>query len=592
MLSGPNNGRTTTPSHNYRRPTPFYAGQPPRKKHRIINTKNNNNNNRNSQTQRFDRKRPLLLIRTAPFSTPGSSVGSEPEDYASQYECDSEGTSATSNSELSFRGERWPWSKVGPAAAAATEDTSSKSLPISNLREAFHVAVSLVLEHYFQHRGGYKLSPAEKSKQRMADLKADGTAEDWKKSPEEDVFRQRRQRILSALESSVGQNSFSATTHIGPPFTMQRIAEVLVAPERYYTQTHKLCNCLEKLLLVTSSVSAFGGITGGETLQSRVEDREIEALADEKGRLQSQFRPWRLRRGALSSPSDELNDGLARHDRRENLSPEKKYHDSGEASSEHESSNWREIPEATTRASLRTTFDHVGADPHHHSKDIRVLAENRGMANSPPPPVLTHGLAGGILRHYDQDHHGLAARAPSPPILFSGESTSSHPLGHVHHGNSSIHLLQLNQAAAFAGLSPFELLGLHSSAHESAAATSTVSATLAGMAKDFDLESRSSASSDVDSESDDVSFDDSASDRSDGSDSGSAPQPHYEPFSAATRAMALNRMQQRLQHSRSILLTSQLLHPADSEYQTGDSVDSIRADNSGGSDSSSSDVAE
>jgi hypothetical protein len=98
----------------------------------------------------------------------------------------------------------------------------------------------------------------------------------------------------------------------------------------------------------------------------------------------------------------------------------------------------------------------------------------------------------------------------------------------------------------------------------------------------------------VDSESDDVSFDDSASDRSDGSDSG-----HLEPFTAA-RAMALNRIQhqQRLQ-SRG-LLTSLALHqneggfrpPADSEYQSGDSIDSTRGEDSGGSDSSSSDIAD
>ena len=100
----------------------------------------------------------------------------------------------------------------------------------------------------------------------------------------------------------------------------------------------------------------------------------------------------------------------------------------------------------------------------------------------------------------------------------------------------------------------------------------------------------------MDSESDDVSFDDSASDRSDGSDSG-----HYEPFTAA-RAMALNRIQQqqRLQNRTSGVLTSLALHqneggfrpPNDSEYQSGDSIDSTRGEDSGGSDSSSSDLAD
>jgi hypothetical protein len=105
------------------------------------------------------------------------------------------------------------------------------------------------------------------------------------------------------------------------------------------------------------------------------------------------------------------------------------------------------------------------------------------------------------------------------------------------------------------------------------------------------------SNSDADSESDDVSLDDSASDRSDGSDSGSAT--HHEPFTAA-RAMALNRMQQqqRLQ-SRALTSLNSLNRtsdgfrpPADSEYQSGDSMDSTRAEDSGGSDSSSSDLAD
>ena len=110
---------------------------------------------------------------------------------------------------------------------------------------------------------------------------------------------------------------------------------------------------------------------------------------------------------------------------------------------------------------------------------------------------------------------------------------------------------------------------------------------------------RSSASnSDVDSESDDISLDDSASDRSDGSDSGSAV--HYEPFTAA-RAMALNRMQQQQRLQSRVLTSLTSLHqsegfrpPADSEYQSGDSIDSMRAEDSGGSDSSSqsSDMAD
>lgn len=107
----------------------------------------------------------------------------------------------------------------------------------------------------------------------------------------------------------------------------------------------------------------------------------------------------------------------------------------------------------------------------------------------------------------------------------------------------------------------------------------------------FQIDRSSASNSDVDSESDDFSLDDSASDRSDGSDTGSA-SAVYEPFSAA-RVIALNRMQQqqRLQQSRMQML-GEFRPPAESEYQSGDSIDSTMAEDSGGSDSSSSDIAD
>jgi hypothetical protein len=619
----------------HRRPTPHYtstggsAQPPPRKKHR--------NGLQSRSTRRFAdapsgvRKRPLVVIRTTTaasatvFSPPGSSVGSgrtsgsEPEDTPSQYECDSEGTSATSNSEISgdrsFGARRHrTWPKPPPSS------TAEMTAKYSCLRELFRMAISLLLEHYYQHRGGYTLSPVEKRRHAMtvsvtatsSAMKTDekqlmeisaqngvnshtdlvrGEAEE-KLSPEEEVFRQRWQRVLSLLEQPTG----SLTGDVGPPFTIQRIAEVLIAPERYYTQTHKLCNCLEKLLLVTSPTNAFGG----DTTQSRLEEREMGALADEKGRLQSQLRQRRLRRRASSEEIFESSDATSAHGRHagglgdnkgEASSPERKLPNGsggeafGGAARMDPNSASREMLEAAARASLRTKFDHVGIDPHHaatgNNRDVRAIADHRCMTSSPPPPSLS--MAAGVLRqHHEQDHHG-SARTPSP-ILFNsgGEASSSPPMGllHVHH------------AAAVPGLSPFELMAFHSasSSYENAAtATSAMTATISGMPKDMDLESRSSASSDVDSESDDVSFDDSASDRSDGSDSGGP----YEPFSAA-RAMALNRMQQQQRLQQTRILTS--MHhsgpPADTEYQSGDSIDSTRAEDSGGSDSSSSDIAD
>ena len=81
---------------------------------------------------------------------------------------------------------------------------------------------------------------------------------------------------------------------------------------QYYVQTHKLCNALEKLLLVTSPSTAFGGVTGGDTSQNRSEQREIAALADKKGRDESEQRQRsrRLKRRISSSSSDGCNDPI------------------------------------------------------------------------------------------------------------------------------------------------------------------------------------------------------------------------------------------------------------------------------------------
>jgi hypothetical protein len=673
------------PQHSFqRRPTPLYATavseRPLRKKHRngMHGVRQRRFADGSKTTTTAGRKRPLFLIRTTTSASttasgvfsPGSvgsgrtgTSGSEPED-TSQYECDSEGTSATTNSELSFerRDQLRKRVTVEKSAVAASvmqgEEPHNMLSQCKSLKDVFRTAVSLVLDHFYKNRGGYKLSPAEKRRNETlsvwqnADspnkedvvMKDDGSemygSNKFTPMPlstevkqvtisAEEIFQQRRQRLLIMLGQASKQNlEFKAPSSQppiddGPPFTIQRIAEVLVAPERYYAQTHKLCNCLEKLLLVTSSTSAFGGIRGGDTSQSRREETELAALADERGRLHSEFRQRRLRRRA--SPSDDVvaesSDGPTSSSSRatgggqeakKEASPEKKRHDNGSGSpgeqsgSDNSGMSSREILEAAARASLRAKFDHVGIDPHSSAvgnRDVRAIAESRGMTNSPPPPSI--GMAGasapgmvghgGLLRqHHDQDHPSIA-RVPSPLLFNSSGESSSPPMASMHHANPNMHLLQMHHAAAFAGVSPFELMG-HLTAPDSGAHSSVATGQAGAVAlKDIDLESRSSASSDVDSESDDVSFDDSASDRSDGSDSG-----HFEPFSAA-RAMALNRMQQQ-QRLQSRMLTSlgSFQHqgesgfrpPTESEYQSGDSIDSTRAEDSGGSDSSSSDVAD
>lgn len=300
-----------------------------------------------------------------------------------------------------------------PDHAASTE---------GSLNTVVREAIRLVLESYYQHRGGYKLSPAEKRQTvyGMSNLPSAMNAENTASTDtmenvstqsrlplERIVFQQRCQRIISALDPTPPMDDAKAS----PPFTIQRIAEVLLAPERYYTQTHKLCNCLEKLLLVSSSVESFGGSKGGYTSQSRQEDIEMEALADEKSRLYLQLRLRQLRRRASSAVADELaTTGLseeqngsnqnavlrqtlvdAQHEHRplDAGSNEGYLHRGNGRGVEEESDSSaveesRQLLEAAARASLRSKFDHVGIDPHHHgggavnNRDVRSIAEQRG----------------------------------------------------------------------------------------------------------------------------------------------------------------------------------------------------------------------
>jgi len=138
------------------------------------------------------------------------------------------------------------------------------------------------------------------------------------------------------------------------------------------------------------------------------------------------------------------------------------------------------------------------------------------------------------------------------------------------------------------------------------AASANVGSTTVVNAADLEAEpGRSSASNSASDSESDVELDDSASDRSDGSDCSG----YNEPFTAA-RVMTLNRLQQQ-QHqrreqfwqsraalaaaaasSRTSATQFDYRPPPDSEYQSGDSIDSTMAEDSGGSDSSSSDLCD
>jgi hypothetical protein len=210
-------------------------------------------------------------------------------------------------------------------------------------------------------------------------------------------------------------------------------------------------------------------------------------LEDEKERQETEVRQRRLRR-RQSSPTDELlgeggpdsvsrnQGGSASNDAgntRKSSSPDQKGDpfDRGNQGSPSKSrgnggvsdSSAQEMLEAAARASLRTKFDHVGIDPHspgsHGDRDVRHIADSRGMTNSPPPPSLAtapnmalsgHGGVSGFGRQHS-DHpthsdHSQLARVPSP-ILFPPGSESAL------HATSNMHMLQLHHAAALAGVS-------------------------------------------------------------------------------------------------------------------------------------------
>jgi PPP4R2 len=612
----------------------------------------------------------LFVVRTQsshPFNHPssgslfspgsagsGRTSGSEHED-TSQYECDSEGTSATSNSEISFGSNRanerhGSFSKRGGLVGHKDELRSLSSmaskrpspLKYTSVRDTLRSALSLVLDYYYRNHGGYKLSPAEKQRYSVvADATKTSSSENnanEKKSNVEDIFHNRKKLLLDMLgrycntnleQTASGLSSIPSFGNNLPPFTVQRVAEVLMEPERYYTQTHKLCNCLEKLLLVTSSAGAFGGNVGGDTPQTRREESEIVALSEEKTRLRSEFRQShrRTRRKTQSSVSDDIavrkdslyevnNSNEAQHVNNSNISNAtngdigygvEEGDDESLQQSTFSDETCRDALEAAARASLRTKFDHVGIDPHSpaaiaNSRDVFALVESRRMTSSPPPPSLGHG---GLLR---TRNHGSPPSPSSPevihpmscprvasPVLFNAGGgggydglSSSPPMAPILANHTSMQFMQMHPSATSRTVAS-NVLG-------SGMMASVSGPTFGFYTRDADVESRSPASSDLDSESD---FDDSASDRSDGSDSGVP----YEPLTAA-RAMALNRLQQQTRMQSRVLTPFQVhssnnnvgqegFRPsADYEYQSGDSLDSTRAEESGGSDSSSSDHAD
>jgi len=258
-------GRSNTSSNNRKRP--------------LVITNNNNHSgssklNSNTTNTVLSSSATLGgLYSSAPSSVgSGRSTGSEPDYDSAQYECDSEGTSATTNSEISAR--RTTRAKRSGAANtqgaqinsgvdtwtdtatvcdgedetnSVDESNAIPGSPYKTLQTAFRGALGLVLDHFYQSRGnGYKLSPAEKRRnERFAEtLNKNNTSnntDDCDSSMKSDklssllsseyVFQQRRQRLMAMLLPTIPLTGNEKQSE-EPPFTIQRIAEVLIAPDR------------------------------------------------------------------------------------------------------------------------------------------------------------------------------------------------------------------------------------------------------------------------------------------------------------------------------------------------------------------------
>ncbi|KAL6778158.1 hypothetical protein ACKKBG_A17150 [Auxenochlorella protothecoides x Auxenochlorella symbiontica] len=100
----------------------------------------------------------------------------------------------------------------------------SSGVPVkwSDLQPVVHAAIDAVLSR-FAERGGTQVGPPPPM--------LDGS--------DVETFRKRLHALLEVMD--------------GPPFTMQRLAELLLGPEKQYSSLPKLASALEKLLMVVTS---------------------------------------------------------------------------------------------------------------------------------------------------------------------------------------------------------------------------------------------------------------------------------------------------------------------------------------------------
>ena len=269
--------RTTHSSTYLGTPPAYFSSSLPevhrRKKMKTILIKSNQRlwASRDPSTVDSNSKRPPLVVKTLPHTTADTKVfpslssvgadgtsGSEPDD-STHFEWDSEETSSSTNSDSSL--ERLRKNRHCPrndlqqtmyhqCMSLSVQENQGMVQSHGTLQEAFRIAVGIVLDHFYQNMGGYKLSPAEKGeKSFIATRRKTGShfsINELSLTPE-DIFIQRRRRLTNMLQPRRRiPNKEPSHQNIsgGPPFTLQRIAEVLISPER-------VSHCVQYLLLIS-----------------------------------------------------------------------------------------------------------------------------------------------------------------------------------------------------------------------------------------------------------------------------------------------------------------------------------------------------
>jgi len=202
----------------------------------------------NGDTATLFRKRPRVEntshtnILLESFTSERNGLGDTCKDSPSETD-----TSFSSNLRYSFQ-------SVESEHGSAIPSTQPEIF--TNLKQVFQLAMATVLDYSYTYRGGYRTSVLEKRRMEqcmVATSNPSTTAtesKDYDPNIAQTIFLQRRERLLLLLgkpishghtetvsdavesRSTHGEKDDEEEEEEGPPFTMQRLAEILLMPDR------------------------------------------------------------------------------------------------------------------------------------------------------------------------------------------------------------------------------------------------------------------------------------------------------------------------------------------------------------------------